>query len=440
MKEIFRSAAALLRDELRGGEGFALSFSGERSDFARFSKGRAHQIGSVAQTEAEIRLIRGRRHASLQLPLAGSPARDRERLRAGLARLRGVVEEVPEDPYLLRPEQSESGERIEADRLPPAEASVDAILRSHRGLDLVGIFASGTQAAGFADERGQENWHQVASHHLDWSVHGEAGRAVKATYADFSWDDDALLRRAEGAKRNLEALASPPRHLDPGNYRVFLSPAALDEILSLLSWGGFSARAQKTRTTPLLQLVEGQASLHPEIGISENIREGLAPDFDKLGFRRPPSVDLIDSGRHAGALVSPRSAAEFDLIPNGATAYEAPQSLDVAGGSLDLEDPAGALEDGIYISNLWYTNYSDRNACRTTGMTRFATLWVENGSPVAAVAPMRFDDTLFRILGENLEGVTRQREFLPSPDTYGSRSFTSARLPGVLVNEFTLTL
>ncbi|NIP93742.1 MAG: hypothetical protein GWO24_09895 [Akkermansiaceae bacterium] len=53
---------------------------------------------------------------------------------------------------------------------------------------------------------------------------------------------------------------------------------------------------------------------------------------------------------------------------------------------------------------------------------------------------MRFDDTLFRILGENLRGLTRQREFLPSPDTYGSRSLRSSRLPGALVEKLAFTL
>ena len=33
----------------------------------------------------------------------------------------------------------------------------------------------------------------------------------------------------------------------------------------------------------------------------------------------------------------------------------------------------------VYVNNVWYLNYSDRSACRMTGMTRFATFWVEHG-------------------------------------------------------------
>jgi len=90
--------------------------------------------------------------------------------------------------------------------------------------------------------------------------------------------------------------------------------------------------------------------------------------------------------------------------------------------------------------NFWYLNFSDRNACRTTGMTRFATLWVENGRVQGPVAAMRFDDTPYRMLGSCLVGLTRQRDWILDPDTYEWRSTKSARLPGALVDDFSLTL
>jgi predicted Zn-dependent protease len=75
-----------------------------------------------------------------------------------------------------------------------------------------------------------------------------------------------------------------------------------------------------------------------------------------------------------------------------------------------------------------------------TGMTRFATFWVEGGKVVAPVDVLRFDDTLFRMLGDNLEALTAERELLLSSNTYGSRILTSATLPGALVAEMNFTL
>ncbi len=44
------------------------------------------------------------------------------------------------------------------------------------------------------------------------------------------------------------------------------------------------------------------------------------------------------------------------------------------------------------------------------------------------------------MLGTNLEEVTREREWLLDPSTYGERSASSARLPGALLSALKLTL
>jgi len=149
---------------------------------------------------------------------------------------------------------------------------------------------------------------------------------------------------------------------------------------------------------------------------------------------------LIDGGAYRDCLASPRSAAEFGVPTNGACASEMPQSLDVAAGDIALDDVLGVLDKGIFIGNVWYLNYSDRAACRTTGMTRFATFWVENGKLQAPLNVMRFDETVYRMLGENLIGFTDGREWILDSSTYSQRSTASTRLPGALVDDFTLTL
>ena len=108
--------------------------------------------------------------------------------------------------------------------------------------------------------------------------------------------------------------------------------------------------------------------------------------------------------------------------------------------TLAMRDSLAALDTGLAIGNLWYLNYSDRPACRMTGMTRFATFWVENGRVVAPVDVLRFDDTLYRLLGDNLEALTRERELSLESSTYGSRKLESVLLPGALVSEMNFTL
>jgi hypothetical protein len=53
---------------------------------------------------------------------------------------------------------------------------------------------------------------------------------------------------------------------------------------------------------------------------------------------------------------------------------------------------------------------------------------------------MRFDDSLYSLLGSQLEDLTREREMILSTSTYGQRSTGSSHLPGALVKGLTLTL
>lgn len=151
-------------------------------------------------------------------------------------------------------------------------------------------------------------------------------------------------------------------------------------------------------------------------------------------------MPLIANGTIAGTLISPRSAKEFGVATTGANAEESPEALDIAGGDLPTAEVLRRLGTGIYINNLWYLNYSDRPAGKMTGMTRFATLWVENGEIVAPVNVMRFDESMYHLLGDHLESLTREQDYLIDPSSYGSRSTQSWRLPGALVGDFTLTL
>ena len=73
-------------------------------------------------------------------------------------------------------------------------------------------------------------------------------------------------------------------------------------------------------------------------------------------------------------------------------------------------------------------------------MTRFGTFWVEGGKIVAPLNVMRFDETAYRMLGQQLVDLTAEREVILDAGTYMQRAVESARLPGALVEEFTLTL
>jgi predicted Zn-dependent protease len=438
VKDHFFELADRLARQLRADELLLCNLAAERSDFVRFNQGKLRQAGSVEQRLLSLRLVHERRQVSATLTIAGNRD-DVEICSKSLAKLRDALAGLPEDPWLLINETPQSASSERRGALAPADAVVRQALSAAQGRDLVGFYAGGTIYRGFANSLGQRNWHQVDSFNFDWSLYLEADKAVKTGYAGFAWDEREFAAKLDAAAEQLRLLEEPQRQIQPGEYRVYLAPRALDELAGLLSWGGFSARSRATKQSPLLRMQEGQ-TLSPKVTLVESTAEGVAPGFQGEGFVKPAAVTLIKEGRLGDALVSPRSAKEYGLATNAANGSESPESLDVAAGTLDSRDALEALDNGLYISNLWYLNFSDRPAGRITGMTRFATFRVEGGRIVAPVSPMRFDDSIYRMLGEKLVDLTRERELLLDPSTYGERSTSSARLPGVLLAGLRFTL
>lgn len=427
-------------DALQADEVLLATTSGESTDFIRFTGGDVRQAGSIQQMTLTLDLIGGRRHAEGSVTLSNDPGLDRARVTDLVARLREQRALLPDDPFLSFNTEPVSSETIgERTLLDPADA-LGRIRAAAGGRDLVGIYAAGDIFTGFANSLGQRNWHQSATFTFDWSFHLRGDKAAKNLYAGFAWDDAAFERRVDWSRRQLDALDREPIDLAPGGYRAYLAPAALQELVELWSWGGFGERSHRTRQTPLLRMVTEGAALDPSIRIAEDIGGGLAPDFQEAGFPRPDEVVLIDGGVYRDTLVSPRSAQEYGVAGNGAGAAEVPEALAIAPGTVPAASSLEHLGTGLHIGNLWYTNFSDRAACRTTGMTRFATFWAEDGEIVAPVKVLRFDDTIYRLLGDALVGLTDEAEVILDPSTYHQRSTASARLPGVLVEEMIFTL
>jgi predicted Zn-dependent protease len=425
---------------LQRDEELLLAFQGEDSEFCRFNQGKVRQIGKVHHDRLFVRLIHNQRHALCELTLTGQMSEDISRVNSTLSSLRHMIPHLPTDPYLLLNREPRSSERSGKNLLPSIEQWTDAVRRETQGLDFVGIQAAGGIYRGFANTLGQRNWYETHNFNLDWSVYHEADKAVKANYAGFEWDDRALQSKMQSCREQLEHLKKPAVTIQPGAFRVYLTPMALAEVMSLLEWRAFGVKAQRTKASPLRRLVEGEQQLAPMIHLAEDVAGGVAPDFDDFGFTKPSSVPLIQGGKHQGALVSARSSREYQLEPTGAQEGESPESLYLQPGTLDAQSILKELGDGLYISNLWYMNFSDPEACRMTGMTRFATFLVKNGSIQGPVNVMRFDESLYRMLGENLLGLTNQSELLLSSSTYDSRSTHSLRLPGALIDRFAFTL
>lgn len=435
----FKALVEWLKQAITDNEQFQLGYADEASEFVRFNHAKVRQAGQVQQASVHLKLINDGRHADLGITLAGEPALDRQRLADGLQQLRETLPLLPQDPYLLLNHNAWQSSNEQAQPLPELAQVLEEISRAAEGVDLVGFYAAGPISRGFASSSGAFGWHQANSFNFDFSLFHANGEAVKASYAGHTWDSREFAARFQQAREQLEFLGRPLHKLAPGQYRAYLAPAALEEIIDLITWGGFSAQAIASKSSALQKLYAGEQSLSPLVTVSEQISGSLSEAFSSEGYPRG-DVTLINAGKAAGELINSRSAAEYGLSTNGASSDEAPSALQMAAGTLAQADILKQLGTGLYISNLWYLNYSDLPAARLTGMTRFATFWVEDGEIKAPVSTMRFDDSVYSLLGSQLEALTAERELLLSASTYDQRNTSSNLLPGALVNRLTLTL
>jgi len=441
MQEYFYQLADSLAGVLQPNEVYTCTFDAEDSDFVRFNRSAVRQAGTVTQRFLSLTLINGMRHTSSTLSLAGDFEIDQPRVVALLTELREQLPYLPEDPHLLYATEVQSSEHHGKNRLPEDSAAiVAAIQEAGRDRDLVGLYAAGGIHSGFANSFGQRNWFSSYSYNFDWSFHHQADKAVKCGYAGFVWDPAEFAHKVETATDQLAVLARPAKTIPPGRYRVYFAPEALYELIGILGWSGFGLKDHRTKQTTLLKMVEEGVRLHPAIALRENTQDGVAANFQEDGFIKPAHVTLIENGVFRDCLVSPRSAKEYGVPTNGASGNEMPESLDMAAGSMPTAEILRRLDTGVYINNLHYLNYSDRVACRITGMTRFATFWVEDGVIQAPLNVMRFDEILYRLLGDNLVGLTADRDLILDSSTYYARSTGSGRFPGALVEDFTFTL
>ena len=435
----FKALVDWLKQAITDKEQFHLGYADEASEFVRFNHAQVRQAGQVQQASLNLKLINEGRHADLGITLSGEPDLDRQRLADGLQQLRETLPLLPPDPYLLLNHNAWESHNEQLRPLPELTQVLQDISQAAEGVDLVGFYAAGPISRGFASSDGAFGWHQANSFNFDFSLFHANGEAVKASYAGHSWDSAEFARRVQQARDQLQFLGRPLHPLAPGQYRAYLAPAALEELISIITWGGFSAQAIASKGSSLQRLYAGEQQLSPLVTVTEQISGSLSQVFSTEGYPRS-DVRLINAGMADGQLVNSRSAAEYGLNANGAGSDESPSALQMAAGNLAQADILRQLGTGLYISNLWYLNYSDLPAARLTGMTRFATFWVQDGEIKAPVSTMRFDDSVYSLLGSQLEALTAERELLLSASTYGQRNTASNLLPGALVKRLTLTL
>ncbi|ACC82329.1 TldD/PmbA family protein [Nostoc punctiforme] len=421
-------------------EQFTVKLSSERSQFTRFNHAKVRQTGCVADGWIELTLMADQRSSVRQFPFTGNWELDWQLAYSALQELRDELILLPIDPYLVLPSGTNTSREVHSGNLLPEEAVVSSVLEQVNELDFTGIYAGGIVIKGYGDSSGQKHWFATDSFTLDYSLFSTSGQAVKGTFAGSDWNKSAYIAKISEAKKQLELLARPCKELPRGQYKTYFAPAAVADLLVMLSWGAISEADIQQGNSALAALSRQEKQLSPAFSLKENFQRGLVPRFNELGEMAAPELPVIEKGLLVNTLVNSRTAKEYQKTANGANGSETLRAPEISPGNLVFEQILPRLDTGLYLSNLHYLNWSDRQTGRITGMTRYACFWVENGEIIAPIENLRFDESLYRFWGENLVDLTNFQEFIPEVGTYDSRQLGGSLVPGMLVENFTYTL
>ena len=440
MEQLFNQLSEKLINSLNADEHMKMNIDGENSQFVRFSQSKVRQAGLVDDASLSISLIKNGRTCNGSFTLTENTESDEKKAIKELERLRNEVVTLPEDPFVVLPEDTGSSREDHSGSLLNQESTISALSPSMQGVDLAGIWASGRIFTGNANSSGQKHWFATDTFSMDYSLITPDEKMVKGTFAGNHWDQDEYEKNMASSISKLQMMIKPAKKIKPGSYRTYIAPAGIADIVGMFSWGGVGEASIQQGDSSLCRMRQNDVKMSPCFSLSEDFTSGLVPRFNYNGELAPEKLDLILSGSLNNTLISSRTAKEYGMQSNFAGEHEAMRAPVLASGDLKENDVVQSLDTGIYLSNLHYLNWSDRPGGRITGMTRYACFWVENGEVVAPIENMRFDDSIYNFFGDNLESITNKTHLHPTVQTYEGRELGGVSCPGILLKSFELTL
>lgn len=431
-----------------------LNFCGENTLYTRCNHSKIRQQSTVHQLGVNIQVFCRPESSNPQsfvgsthCFLSGDLKEDLKRSQKLIHEVRNIVVKGPAEKYLSPPTmKSESFLDLVEEGHDLFELnSLEKLFSYVSDTDFVGIVTSGSMVRAHASSLG--SFHYFRSHGtcVDYSLYltGKE-KAVKRLYYTDVLSSEKLMAEMEKAKSFLKPLNKESVTVPRGKYKVFLEPIAFADLMDMFSWEALSEKAISEKKGPFHAIREPERTLpkfSSKFHLLEDFNKAKIPMFNELGELAPIKLDLIKDGTLQNSLVSSKSAKEYNIPTNYADFTEEMRSPKVKTGNLQEKDILSELDHGLYISNLHYLNWSDHQKGRVTGMTRFACFKVENGKLVAPIHNMRFDDSLFNLLGENnVVDFTSHRAFIPNIYSYKFRRAGGLHVPGVLLNEMEFTL
>ena len=444
-KEIYNTICSQVYSILKEGEDLTIYMEGENSQYFRFNDSKIRQTGIIEDYNVTLSLYHGKKSLQATTTVSSDIDYSVKNLISEIDGLREPLSLIPENNFTAFPDKFDSLEVYRDGELPNREEILDSLMSIIDKDNLTGVWTSGKIFRASSTSQGTQHWFEKDSFIFDFSLIDTKENMVKILYPGSDWNKDDFITAFDDASNRLQLMDKPKLELKPGKYRVWFEPHAVADFVDMLNWNGVSEASLRNGSSCLLKMRKDNVKLSEKFSLDESFDRKSTASFNSRS-EVSANVSLIKHGMLENTLINSKTALEYGLTSNYAEDVnswgmgEYLRAPFMHGGDIKLDERLEKLGTGIFISNIHYLNWSDNLGGRITGLTRYACYWVEDGKMIAPIKTMRFDDSFYNFFGNNLEAVGETLLSRPVIETYDGRNPGETTCPGILVNDFELTL
>jgi PmbA protein len=256
----------------------------------------------------------------------------------------------------------------------------------------------------------------------------------------------AMAHKADASEINVSALAKRatekavksrnPISVPDGQYTVILEPAAVGQLLLLLSFMGFGCKT----------LYQHRSFMAGKIGekiAGDNFSVYEDPTIDRFNYRpfdyegvTRKKTGLIVEGAASGVVYNSYYAnlMETQSTGNALSATNSygpyPKTMSVTAGDSSIDEMIKSTKKGILITHFWYLNFLNPMQTMVTGTTKDGTFLIEDGQVKSAIKNMRTNQSILEAFS-NIESITGDRIIYPQYSVL-------MQVPGMKIKNFNL--
>jgi PmbA protein len=234
-----------------------------------------------------------------------------------------------------------------------------------------------------------------------------SGHCVSASRILSRFEPEKVAQQAaQFAKDSLR-----PQPGQPGQYDILFHPMIFANLLYYMSYAFSAFEVESGMSFLINKLNKKVGSSLVTIQDGAQMKNGFGSRaFDDEGVPTK-TTNIIEKGKLKTYLHNTSTAKKFktQTTANAGLVYPNCFNIVMKEGKSNVDEMISQMKNGIYITNTWYTRFSNYRTGDFSTIPRDAMFKVENGRIVGPIKELRLSDNMQHIL-ENVVAISKERE------------------------------